>query len=192
MIFLIVAAPPAPSGVRVTPLPQRGVLRVTWRAPTVDTGLTITGYSVQYRTSSTGPYSRARTVSGRSTSTAISGLQLGTRYRVRVAAVTQLGTGAYSSDVGGTTYNGECTGEYLIIPCSFVVLIFCTYIINICICYICHCSRVYFIISLHTSFQRIKFTIGEWMMNSQILYTTMGSMGCILYILGKTFNLVNA
>ena len=81
------------------------MLRVTWRAPTVDTGLTITGYSVQYRTSSTGPYSRAGTVSGRSTT--ITGLQLGTRYRVRVAAVTQLGTGVYSSDVGGTTFNGE-------------------------------------------------------------------------------------
>ena len=100
-------APPAPSSVTVTPLPQRGVLRVTWRAPTVDTGLTITGYSVQYRTPSSGPYSRAGTVSGSSTSTTISGLQLGTRYRVRVAAVTQLGTGVYSSDVGGTTYNGE-------------------------------------------------------------------------------------
>ena len=47
-----------------------------------------------------------------STSTSISGLQLGTGYRVRVAAVTQLGTGAYSSDVAGITYNGECTGEY--------------------------------------------------------------------------------
>ena len=99
--------PPAPSGVRVTPLPQRGVLRVTWRAPTVDSGLTITGYSVQYGTSSTGPYSTARTVSGSSTSTTITSLQLGTRYRVRVAAVTQLGTGAYSSDVGGTTYKCE-------------------------------------------------------------------------------------
>ena len=110
MYLVIATDPPAPNGVRVTPLPQRGVLRVAWRAPTVDTGLTITGYSVQYRTSS-GPYSRARTVSGRSTSTTISGLQLGTRYRVRVAAVTQLGTGAYSSDVVGTSYNGECTGE---------------------------------------------------------------------------------
>ena len=106
--------PPAPSGIRVTPLPQRGVLRVTWRAPTVDTGLTIIVYSVQYRTSSTGPYSRAGTVSGRSTSTTISGLQLGTRYGVRVAAVTQLGTGVYSSDVGGTTYNSECTGECIL------------------------------------------------------------------------------
>ena len=77
---------------------------MTWRAPTVDAGLTITRYSVQYRTSSTGPYSTARTVSGSSTSTTITGLQLGTRYRVRVAAVTQLGTGVYSSDVGGTTY----------------------------------------------------------------------------------------
>ena len=103
--------PPAPSSVTVTPLPQRGALRVTWRAPTVDTGLTITAYSVQYRTSSTGPYSRAHTVSGSSTSTTISGLQLGTGYRVRVAAVTQLGTGVYSSDVVGTTYNGECTSE---------------------------------------------------------------------------------
>ena len=42
-----------------------------------------------------------------STSTTISSLQLGTRYRVRVAAVTQLGTGVYSSDVVGTTYDGE-------------------------------------------------------------------------------------
>ena len=104
MSFNHTTDPPPPGSINVTPLPQRGVLRVTWRAPTVDTGLTITGYSVQYRTSSTGPYSRARTVSGRSTSTTISGLQLDTRYRVRVAAVTQLGTGVYSSDVGGTTY----------------------------------------------------------------------------------------
>ena len=116
--------PPAPGGVRVNPLPQRGVLRVSWRAPTVDTGLTITGYSVQYRTSSTGPYSRSRTVSGRSTSTTISGLQLGTRYSVRVAAVTQLGTGVYSSDVGGTTYNCECCSKCVSIPYSFVPLIF--------------------------------------------------------------------
>ena len=104
------AAPSAPSDVRVTPLPQRGVLRVTWRAPTVDTGLTITGYYVQYRTSSTGPYSRPRPVSRSPTSTTISGLQLGTRYRVRVATVTQLGTDVYSSDVVGTTYKREWTG----------------------------------------------------------------------------------
>ena len=105
-IFLC-KAPPAPGSVRVTPLPQHGVLRVTWRVPTVDTGLTITAYSVQYRTSSNGPYSRARTVSGRFTSTTISGLQLGTGYRVRVAAVTQLGNGVYSRDVVGTTYKRE-------------------------------------------------------------------------------------
>ena len=87
---------------------------MTWRAPTVDTGLTITGYSVQYRSSRTGPYSSPRYVSGRSTSTTISGLQLGTRYGVRVAAVTQLGTGVYSSDVVGTTFDGECTREYIL------------------------------------------------------------------------------
>ena len=119
--------PPAPSGVTVTPLPQRGVLGVTWRVPTVDTGLTITGYFVQYRTSSTGPYSRAGTVSGSSTSTTIPGLQLGTRYRVKVAAVTQLGIGMYSSDVGGTTYNGECSGEYVIIHC---IVVCCSYSVH--------------------------------------------------------------
>ena len=99
---------PAPRNVAVTPAKQARVLGVTWTAPTVDSGLTITGYSVQYKRSSDQSYT-PHSVSGSPTSTSITGLQLGTTYSVRVAAIAQLGTGVYSNPVNVRTYNGEYT-----------------------------------------------------------------------------------
>ena len=65
--------------------------RVSWTPPTPPTGSTITGYSIQYRIGSSGDYTTATDPGRWSTSTTISGLQIGRIYQVRVGARTEIG-----------------------------------------------------------------------------------------------------
>ena len=70
--------------------------------------LSITGYSIQYRMGSSGDYTTATDPGRGSTSTTISGLQLGRTYQVRVGSKTQLGVGPSSyKTTQVTTYNCE-------------------------------------------------------------------------------------
>ena len=75
-------------------------LVVTWTAPSADNGASITGYSVQWSTSSTFA-SITGSSSTASLTTTITGLTNGTTYYVRVASVNAAGTSAYSSGTSG-------------------------------------------------------------------------------------------
>ena len=98
----------APPTVTATPLSEPGKIRVSWTPPTPPTGSTITGYSIQYRIGSSGDYTTATDPGRGSTSTTISGLQLGRTYQVRVGARTEIGIAMISYQMSqATTYNGE-------------------------------------------------------------------------------------
>ena len=91
-------------------LNEAGKLRVTWRKPRLEPDQVITGYSVQYRIEGTSEYTN-HSVSGFSTTTyTITNLNLGTKYRVRVASIGNLGQSDYCCNGSGkfaTTYNCE-------------------------------------------------------------------------------------
>ena len=88
----------APTNIMASSLGQVGI-RVSWTAPTLPTGLPITGYSIQYKIRGMldGTYVTV-TVGAGTTQRDITGLQSSTRYRIRVATRTVLGTGPYCCD----------------------------------------------------------------------------------------------
>ena len=89
----------APTNVMASPLSGQVGIRVSWTAPTLPTGLPITGYSIQYkiRGMSDSTYVTV-TVGAGTTLRDITGLQSSTGYRIRVATRTGLGTGQYCCD----------------------------------------------------------------------------------------------
>ena len=88
-ILYIIDAPP-PSKLNALPIPQ-GKVQVYWTPPTPPTGSSLTGYSIQYRMGGSGSYMTASDPGGSATATIVSNLQVGTQYKVRVAAKTELG-----------------------------------------------------------------------------------------------------
>ena len=98
---------PAPPIVKAYPLCKPGKVGVFWTPPTLLTGSTITGYSIQYRIGSSGDYTTATDPGRGSISTTISGLQLGKTYQVRVGARTELGVGTTSYQILLTNSSGE-------------------------------------------------------------------------------------
>jgi titin len=82
----------------------KGTLAVTWTPAVTNGGTPVTGYSVQYSTSSTfATLSGAQTL-GNVKTTTLTGLADGTTYYVRVASINVVGTGAYSDAVTGSTF----------------------------------------------------------------------------------------
>ena len=109
MIFL--AEPPSPNHhtMSAVPVGRRGVIRVSWTAPTVPSGeLPITGYSIRYKVQNSNVF---KYWAGTSNSeTEITGLNPGTVYRVYVAGVSAIGPGSYCCEgtpVRVRTYNGK-------------------------------------------------------------------------------------
>ena len=106
--------PPTDGSVSVVALNEAGKVRVTWSRPTLGPGQVITGYSVQYRRRGSTAYT-THSVSDSSTTTyAITNLNLGTVYEVRVASVGPLGLSGYCCGRSTTrkyvtTYNSEST-----------------------------------------------------------------------------------
>ena len=96
--------PSAPTGLSVAPtLGAGGSLDASWTAPTNTGKPTITGYKLQYSTSSSGPWSNGpQNVTGTS-STFTTGLAENTLYYVRVLAFNSDGDGAWSSTDSATT-----------------------------------------------------------------------------------------
>ena len=86
----------APTNVMASPLSGQVGIRVSWTAPTLPTGLPITGYSIQYkiRGMSDSTYVIV-TVGVGATQRVITNLQSSTIYRIRIATETGLGTGPY-------------------------------------------------------------------------------------------------
>ena len=109
MIFL--AEPPSPNHhtVRAVPVDRRGVIRVSWTAPTVPSGeLRITGYSIRYKVQNSNVFKYWSNMSN--SGTEITGLNPGTVYRVYVAGVSAIGLGSYCCEgtpVLVTAYNGK-------------------------------------------------------------------------------------
>ena len=89
---------------------SKSVLSVTWDAPTDNGGSPVTGYSVQYRLSDTDDNTQgnqpgawqAVAHEGTGTEASVTGLAAGTKYDVRVAAVSAAGTGG-NAEVSGMT-----------------------------------------------------------------------------------------
>ena len=91
----------APINVTASPLSGQVGIRVSWTAPTLPTGLPITGYSIQYkiRNSADSTYETV-TVEDGITQKDITGLESSTQYRIIVATETGLGTGPYCCGSG--------------------------------------------------------------------------------------------
>ena len=114
MIFL--AEPPSPNhhNVSAVPVGRRGVIRVSWTAPTVPSGeLPITGYSIRCKVQNSNSFKHA-SVNSTYVAVMIAGLNPGTVYRVYVAGVSAIGPGSYCCE--GTpvlvrTYNGKLHHE---------------------------------------------------------------------------------
>ena len=110
LIFL--ADPPSPSHgtVSVVPVDRRGVIRVSWTAPTVPSEeLPVTGYIIRYKVQNDRSFKRT-SVNSTYVAVMIAGLNPGTVYRVHVAGVSEIGPGTYCCEetpVLVTTYNGK-------------------------------------------------------------------------------------
>ena len=96
--------PPHPNlTVSAVPVDRSGVIKVTWTAPTVPNGeLPITGYSIQYKVGTNA--NNIMTLMVQSSPAEVTGLLLGTEYRVFVASVNALGTGEYCCNTSTTVY----------------------------------------------------------------------------------------
>ena len=101
---------PDPSNVGAVAVNISGVIQVSWSAPTVASGeLPITGYSIRYKVQDSNVFNY-KNVTANSVEAIITGLDLGTVYRVYVAGVNAIGTGLYccgNISVVVTTYNGK-------------------------------------------------------------------------------------
>ena len=109
---------PPPDEVSSYPLPQPGSARVTViQAPNSTHGLTLTGYSVQYRVEGEDVYQSQQVTDipslGELETFELEGLELGTTYELRVAVVTISGVGKYSDVINVTTYAGTSAFQYI-------------------------------------------------------------------------------
>ena len=95
------ALPGAPTGVSGTA--GNAQVSLTWTAPTSTGGSAITDYTVQYSSNSGSSWTTFSRADSSATSATVTGLTNGTAYTFRVAAVTALGAGAYSSASSSVT-----------------------------------------------------------------------------------------
>ena len=118
-MYLFITTDASAPTVTASPLSEEGKINVSWTVPRVSSGSSITGYSIQYKvSSSSGPYLNISDPGSSTTNTVISGLRSGEDYLVRVAAKTELGIGSdsYGSD-RATTY--DCMFNAFLIKSHF-------------------------------------------------------------------------
>jgi len=102
------ALPGAPTSVSGTA--GNAQVSLTWSAPAATGGYSITDYAVQYSSNSGSSWTTFSRSASSSTSATVTGLTNGTGYVFRVAAVTVLGTGPFSSASASITpYNTSPT-----------------------------------------------------------------------------------
>jgi hypothetical protein len=99
--------PGAPATISATPGNAQAI--VSWTAPTSDGGAAVSGYQVQYSSSTGGSYidaqggcAPATTGSSTALTCTASGLTNGTTYYFKVAAINSAGTGTYTSPASAT------------------------------------------------------------------------------------------
>ena len=95
------ALPGAPTSVSGTA--GNAQVSVTWTAPSATGGYAITDYTVQYSSNSGSSWTTFSRAASSATSATVTGLTNGTAYTFRVAAVTVLGSGAYSTASSSVT-----------------------------------------------------------------------------------------
>jgi len=95
------ALPGAPTSVSGNP--GNAQVSLTWSAPAATGGYSITDYAVQYSSNSGSSWTTFSRSASATTSATVTGLTNGTGYVFRVAAVTVLGTGPYSTASGSVT-----------------------------------------------------------------------------------------
>ena len=105
----------APTGVTVSKTGSTG-FTVSWTAPTGTSGLTITGYDVRYRLSTSAAYSDANHT-GTTTSATLTGLTPITGYAVQVRAVSGTEKGIWST----TVYNSTLSANPINAPTGLTV-----------------------------------------------------------------------
>ena len=117
MIFLAETPSPNHHTVSAVPVGRRGVVRVSWTAPTVPSGeLPITGYSIRYKVQNSKVFKYWPVMSN--SETVVTGLNPGTVYRVYIAGVNAIGPGSYCCEgtpVRVRTYNGKLHHEPVLI-----------------------------------------------------------------------------
>ena len=95
---------------RAVTVNMSGVIQVSWSGATVSSReLPITGYSIRYKVLNSNVF-KYKNVTANSLEATITGLDLGTPYRVYVAGVNAIGTGLYCcgrTTVYVKTYNGK-------------------------------------------------------------------------------------
>ena len=95
MLTIAVSPNPSHHTVRAVPVDRRGVILVSWSAPTVPSGeLSITGYSIRYKVQNDNSF-RYKIVTATSVEAMITGLVPGTAYQIYVAGVNAIGRGPY-------------------------------------------------------------------------------------------------
>lgn len=97
------ASPGAPTGLTGTPSDQQ--MALTWTAPTVDGGTSITDYVVQYKLAAASTWTTFTDGVSTSTSATVTGLTNLASYNFRVAAKNSVGTGSYGASFTGTPEN---------------------------------------------------------------------------------------
>jgi len=90
-----VAAPAAPTGLVVRPADRK--VDLSWMAPTDDGGLAVTDYVVQYKTAASATWLTLPHAASTATAATITGLINNTPYVFRVAAVNDVGQGAFTA-----------------------------------------------------------------------------------------------
>ena len=102
---------------RAVPVDRRGVIRVSWTAPTVPRGeLPVTSYIIRYKVQNSNMFKYWPGTSN--SETEVTGLNPGTVYRVYVAGVSAIGRGSYCCEVTPVlvrTYNGKLHYEQVLI-----------------------------------------------------------------------------
>ena len=122
--FIFLTAPSRISSISVTKTVEnmRPALRVNWTTPQSD--FTILQYIVQYKIQSSRAWGDAEIlVSPPATSTVLTRLEAGTRYNVRVRAISTIGEGIWSMVERNTTYRREqfgCLGTPNVVSCIWV------------------------------------------------------------------------
>ena len=125
-MYISLTAPSRVSGVSLTKTVKNGTsaLRVTWTTPQSD--VAISKYQVQYRRSGMTSWSSATPLSGSppATSTILTGLDAGTKYNIRVRAVSELGAGEWSVEQTERTFGSKFVCMLCLL---FIISCICTF-----------------------------------------------------------------
>ena len=107
MFIFSKGTPNKPSNLQVSNIDTHQ-FTVTWTAPDFDGGYPVTDYTVEYKEVSEIRWQPLKLDIASATSVMVTGLEEGTRYEVRVAAVNSEGTGTFSQMMEACKTLGKC------------------------------------------------------------------------------------